>query len=281
MNQTAYLKWRSVPYNVVKLAQRYRPIFEKMAEGELTTSDAAEGMRTMFNTMRLGKGQDVFGLPSEPNPVVSMLLGGLAGGGLGYAGSSLVSRFLPPDWKKDRLKRTSSIVGALAGAAPGAALAGINMTAGLAPWSDEMFKVSYSKIIEDLDVHVDDRLKDAYYKAAAFGSGLGPIGVPVDDFNRVVWGDRRVSDLLQLPEKAAITGLVSGASQMPGKRNSSLVTPYDIGMMAAGMGSGYVSGALVGKGLSALMGAPPSVQDDLKNKGVWAGAIKAMLPLIF
>src|SRR5690606_7941521 len=104
----------------------------------------------------------------------------------------------------------------------------------------------------------------SFEKAAALGSGFGRVAVPVDDFNRVVWGDRRVADLLELPEKAAITGLVSGAANLPGRQGSNLVSVSDIGMMAAGMGSGYLSGALVGKGLATLMGAPPPVQDKMK-----------------
>jgi hypothetical protein len=282
MNSIQFIKWRSVPLEVVKIAETHKESLAKLAEGRFETSDLANHIRTAFNTMRLGKGQDLFGNNVDPNPLVGALVGGLAGGGLGYAGGTMASYLLPPDWKKERLGRTSAIVGALAGMAPGVGLAGMNMAGGLPPWSSEMYKASGDTFLEDVVNYCDEETMTSIKQAISFGSGMGgPIAIPVDDFNRTVWGDRRVSDLLDLPEKAAITGLVSGASRLPGKNRSSLVTPFDIGRMAAGMGSGYVSGAIVGKGLSALFGMPPDKQDNLKNTGVWAGAIKGMLPLLF
>ncbi len=81
--------------------------------------------------------------------------------------------------------------------------------------------------------------------------------------------------------QAAASGVVTGAANLPGKFNSSLVTPLDMGRMAAGMGSGYLSGMLVGKGLGLLFGLPPKVEDTLKRTGVWAGVVKTLIPKIF
>jgi hypothetical protein len=55
----------------------------------------------------------------------------------------------------------------------------------------------------------------------------------------------------------------------------------DMGRMAAGMGSGYLSGALVGKGLGLLFGMPESTQERLKETGMFAGVISNLVPVAF
>jgi hypothetical protein len=74
---------------------------------------------------------------------------------------------------------------------------------------------------------------------------------------------------------------VAGAANLPGKRNNGFVTPVDVGRMAAGMGSGYLSGMLVGKALGILTGMPQSMQDVLKQTGMYAGIIKNIVPIAF
>ena len=51
--------------------------------------------------------------------------------------------------------------------------------------------------------------------------------------------------------------------------------------MAAGMGSGYMSGALVGKALGTMMGMPQERQEQLKSTGLWAGMIANLVPIAF
>ena len=53
-----------------------------------------------------------------------------------------------------------------------------------------------------------------------------------------------------------------------------------MGRMAVGMGSGYLSGALVGKSPGALTGMPDSAQDELKSVGLWAGIAKSLVPAL-
>jgi hypothetical protein len=51
--------------------------------------------------------------------------------------------------------------------------------------------------------------------------------------------------------------------------------------LAAGMGSGYLAGAVAGTGLSLLTGAPPEVQNTLKRSGMWAGFANVMARTLF
>ena len=48
-----------------------------------------------------------------------------------------------------------------------------------------------------------------------------------------------------------------------------------------GMGTGYMSGLLVGKALGAMMGMPKDTQDKLKTTGMWAGVIANIIPKAF
>ena len=110
---------------------------------------------------------------------------------------------------------------------------------------------------------------------------LANFRIDVPEFERTIWTDPRVSQQLTLPQKAMATGLLSGAAQTTGQPNTRWVTPWDMARMTAGMGSGYISGAIVGKVLGALTGMPTDVQDQLKERGVWAGAVANTLPLAF
>jgi len=99
------------------------------------------------------------------------------------------------------------------------------------------------------------------------------------DFNRTIWEDQRVASRLEGPTQAAASGLVTGAAHMRGSPR--LVSPADIGRLTAGMGSGYVAGAVVGKALGALLGMPQQTQDKLKQTGMWAGVVANLVPLAF
>jgi hypothetical protein len=84
-------------------------------------------------------------------------------------------------------------------------------------------------------------------------------------------------------EQAMASAAVTTASRMgrQGNQQSMFVTPGQMGALSVGMGSGYLSGALVGKALGALMGVPVKTQDRLKSTGMWAGAVKNLVPLLF
>lgn len=104
--------------------------------------------------------------------------------------------------------------------------------------------------------------------------------IPVNQFNQTVWNDPRVANRLSTGDQAAMTGLVTGAAQQNGTL-SPFVTPFDVARIAIGMGSGYVSGKVVGDALGWMFAAPDSVQEKLKNTGMWAGVVKSLVPLAF
>jgi hypothetical protein len=47
------------------------------------------------------------------------------------------------------------------------------------------------------------------------------------------------------------------------------------------MGSGYVSGLVVGKTLGALAGLKPEAQQSLQQAGTWAGLLTNVVPMAF
>lgn len=191
----------------------------------------------------------------EPGVMSSILAGGMLGAGLGYGGATLASSFLPEDWDKEKLKRNAAVVGGLAGTLPGVQWGSLNLFANKPFFSNDLLKSSAD-------------------------SGL--FSFNVDDFTSTVWNDSRVANRLLPQEQAALTGFVTGAANLPGKpTGNSYVTPLDMGRMALGMGSGYLSGAFVGRALGALMGMPTETQDKLKNIGMWAGVAKSMVPILF
>lgn len=191
----------------------------------------------------------------KPTPLASMLAGAVLGGGAGYLGASAAGMVLPRHWDKKRLRRNAAMFGALVGTAPGLEWGALNR------FADEPFN------------------SDAFLKESSL-SGLFDT-VDVNQFNHTVWNDPRVANRMNPPTQALLTGFVTGAANLPGKRTStSIVTPFDMGRMAVGMGSGYLSGALVGKALGALTGMPDSAQDRLKSVGLWAGIAKSLVPAL-
>ena len=62
----------------------------------------------------------------KPPHLQGMLGGGLLGAGLGYGAGYLGSKVLPRSWDRNRLPRTTAILGALAGMSPGLATLAFN-----------------------------------------------------------------------------------------------------------------------------------------------------------
>jgi hypothetical protein len=224
--------------------------------------------------INLWPGEYPGGVPNHPGTLQSMLVGGLAGGALGYGTGLLAEHLMPDTWKKERTRRTGAILGALAGISPGLIQGGMSAGVGGSFWQPEIFQDR--KQAED----ARDSIRESFIKTSRYGFGYSPVSV--QQFNDTVWNDPRVADRLSLPMQAAASGLVMGAARLPGKRQGTkLITPMDMGRMAAGMGSGYLSGALVGKGLGLLFGMPESTQERLKETGMFAGVISNLVPVAF
>lgn len=278
--------WRRVPEEAVR---EYKEKYA--ADVKAAWEKDSNATRKFFESINLLPGNYPGGIPNNPSPLKSMLVGGLAGAGLGYGLGWAGEKILPDKWKRDRLRWTLAMLGGAAGAAPGLAWGGFNMLGG------HKFDDSTPGRGIDLKTYPDgaaiaerygwgkraEFLPDLERVKAAFdnNTGLGFSAVPVDSFNRVIWGDPRVANRLSPQTRAAATGLITSAANLPGKLQTQFVTPFDVARIAAGMGSGYLSGALVGKGLGLLMGMPESTQERLKNTGMFAGVVANLVPMAF
>jgi hypothetical protein len=180
--------------------------------------------------------------------------------------------------------------------APGATWGGLNLATSRPFNSDELFQEpAPSSVPEsydfggriqtgyDLPKEAQEDIHKSFHKVADLYPGTGLFGPAIDvqDFNQTIWNDPRVAGNLPVSTRAAATGLVTGAANLPGKRETNFVTPVDVARMAAGMGSGYLSGMLVGKALGIMAGMPQQTQDHLKNTGMWAGLVANLIPIAF
>jgi hypothetical protein len=99
-----------------------------------------------------------------------------------------------------------------------------------------------------------------------------------DQLMKMVWKQPEVRDQLSPAERSLFTGAMGGAQRLSG---SSYITPSDMGRLTAGMGVGYASGLIAGKVLGSLIGLPPAAQKTLANTGMYAGAIKSVVPMLY
>ena len=99
--------------------------------------------------------------------------------------------------------------------------------------------------------------------------------IPVNAFNQIVFNDPNTPP----PIQAATAGLTTAASMRRGGAN--MISPFDVGRIAVGMGTGAVSGMLVGKTLGALAGLTPEAQQGIVRGGVMAGLLTNIVPMAF
>lgn len=302
VDQVELLSWQCVPALVAKLASEFAvkiaeqgvssPILQKLAQDSGDPNDLLFGF-----------------LPRRPGPVAAMLLGGLAGAGLGYGAGSVASYLFPNTWNKNKLRRTATLAGAGLGIAPGLAYGLLELKAGhgfnsnplgkvkspfrpmympMPPWDPQAKAIMKNQPRPagwEPQMEKFQSLQRDYEKVAShqFMTGLGTFRpLDVDAFNQVIWQDPRVAGRLPAPIQAAATGAATSAANLPGKpAGTRYITPLDMGRVAAGMGSGFLSGAIAGAVLGELMGMPRETQDRLKNTGMWAGAVANVVPKIF
>ncbi len=231
-------------------------------------------------------------VPGAPGPIVGGLAGGLLGAGLGYGAGWLGSRILPESWDRDRLPKVTAMLGGLAGATPGLIGMADNIAAGRPVGSTVLFDKPDLPVWPNdyrmaAKAHqgppLPDLIKEAFTSVSGlFGPPVRPI--PIDAVQQMVWQDPHVSTQLT-PQLQLATGGLAEAAWLHRQRTTGdstrLIWPSDIARITAGMGSGYVSGAIVGKTLGVLLGMPESIQDRLKTTGMWAGAVRAVVPMAF
>lgn len=245
---------------------------------------------------RLGQAANFFRSPINsafggPSPLAATLGGGLIGAGLGYGAGWLGERLLPEEYRRGALPRTLAIAGAMPGLAAGGLWAYANHLTGRPLNSGELLdgapvpmpapRPSWRHVLGDMP---SNKLAERMTKNALLAPGAGGGGevlINVDAFNRTIWQDPQVAPLLPPAIRAAGSGLVTLASQLPSDAPPGYITPWDVARVAAGMGAGYVGGALAGKALGVLMGMPPATQQTLKRTGVFAGALQQIIPAIF
>jgi hypothetical protein len=243
------------------------------------------------------------GVPGLPSPLSAMLASGMLGAGLGYGTGWAAEKAMPEKWRRGRLRRTLAILGGLGAAVPAGLWGAYNLSqhgpAGLLKGSPldappDMTGATYKEPkfpIMDAQERLAEIELSPMYKWAVendeFAGYYGETGAfmpPIDAMRLVeVIHTPPVSQQLSPSTQAATTGLMVGAGhiQSQGQGMPRLVSPMAVGRMSAGMGSGWLSGLLVGKVLGALTGMPETAQKRLRDVGLWSGAIANMVPLVF
>jgi hypothetical protein len=112
-------------------------------------------------------------------------------------------------------------------------------------------------------------------KEAASVAGGDLQTIPVDAFNRVILEDPFLTPQL----RAATVGLVSSADAAKG--GPGIINPFDLTRIAVGMGAGLSQAYLGGRVLGALAGLTPEAQAKFQQVGLFAGAIKSVVPGMF
>ena len=253
---------------------------------------APEGWVSVKRAALLGPVVDAFDAGQRflggPNPMASTIVGGLVGGGLGYAGGALAEQLLPEeDFRRGRLRRTLGVLGAGAGAVPGLAWARVNAKnrpevgpGPLAPW---------------LSGWAGPTAKAARDNPENYAGGLYEPTIPHDAFNAVVWSDALSppsrfgtkspwgTDEQHLgtppPVAAAVSGIVAGAAAATGGES---VSPWQIGVAAAATaGVGYAAGVAFGRTLGVLAGMTPEAQGRMRSIGLWGGMLTGAVGRLF
>lgn len=246
--------------------------------------------------VRLGKLLNFFpdkSIPwNKPSPLAAMLTSGLVGGGLGYGLGWAGEKILPDSWQKPgRTRKSLAILGAMMGAAPGAAWGLTNAKTDRPFNSDELLKENtkarprYGRV--DLSMLREkassDFVKEAFGPEGRFSSGAtGGEPVNINRLGQVLW------DVGAGPQTSAATmASVYAAQKLPGGVGPGYVTPHQTGLLGTMMGAagggvkGYATGWGVGKALGILTGMPQPAQNVLKRTGTMLGVINTLVPRLF
>lgn len=244
---------KSVPFSEMK---KYAGVWLHVKMAGVTAQDVLSPVANTTGWQH----NPVTNLMGGPNTLTAALGSGILGAGLGYGTGWVADKFLSTDPKRNgRLPKTLAVLGGAMGAAPA-------LWAGYHGWfkdrGGDLAQMAYSK-------------DNPFAKSSAFDSNGFDPSIPVDQFNQVIWQDSSTPSKV----RAATSGLIEGASSL--RSNANYVSPADIARIATGMGSGYLSGLVVGKTLGALAGLSDSAQNKLQQAGVWAGLLTNVVPMAF
>lgn len=252
------------------------------------------------------------GIPNYPSPLTAMLTTGLVGGGLGYGTGWLAEKILPRGWG-GKLKRTGAVLGALLGAAPGGMWLASNLMTGRGPLDSSVLDSPRpSPWYSDQEVSGEPmdmppqplgdaprregaralRKLGAFYEDAvrnfvkhAFDDEFGgfapprvptPYDVNVNALGQTLWQAGAA------PQTAgSVMGTMYAAQQLPDPRSEpGWVTAGQLGQLAANAGKDYLTGALVGAALNAVVGTPFRATTYGAGNAV-LGIIKSVVPRLF
>ena len=303
---TSTEQWNAVPDTVRHLFIKYAATARDMAQDHendlqgryIDTPEvgriylckhAQEVTQAPFLHRFFNRHDDIQRILGGPNPLASALVSGALGAGLGYGGGWLAQKLFPKKYmKRGPLARNMAIAGGLLGAS----------ATGL-PWAlphyaknrqegkgflDSVINaatatgpIKASSILEyaEKEFNVEPIEEDFEKLSLDFSHNAFVPQIPVNQFNNFVLNDPNTPRSIQ----AATAGLTTAASMSRGGVN--LVSPFDVGKIAVGMGSGLVSGMLVGKTLGALAGLTPVAQEKIQNAGVMAGMLTNVVPMAF
>jgi hypothetical protein len=229
----------------------------------------------------------------SPSPAAAAIATGLLGAGIGYGGASILSKFLPSSWGWDtgNLRRAGLIGGGVIGALPGITEMGKSGLIGQSVWDgNHMTEESRLRRFIDKTNRQEQQqkappfipVKTGGYETAPAGSSIpyqyGTPTINSEQLLKTVWTHPGASQYLKPSERAVFTGAVTGAGHVSG---SAYPTPSDFARLTAGMGLGYAGGYAAGRVLGTLTGLPVPAQNTLANTGMYFGAVKATLPLLF
>lgn len=247
---------------------------------------ASPFLRRMGELLNFVPGEYLPGVPNYATPLSATLTGGVAGAGLGYGLGWLGEKALPRRWTRGNLRHTMSLLGGLMGAAPGLALTADSLSEGESPLSPGLLgSIPRDETAGSLGQSPDwvhQRHADWNLQKGGREMETGAnFSVNLDEFNRVLWGDPSVRSRVPVVDRGLLTSAMETAQHLPGGNGPGFVNPLQLGQLAAGMGAGWASGALVGMTLGKLVGMPEETQDLLKRTGIYAGVLNTVAPALF
>lgn len=234
----------------------------------------------------IGRGWDAANTAlGGPTPLSNAIVSGLLMGGAGYGIGTLAEQVIPERMlEQGKLRRMLGTVGLLGGAAVGGLEAGTTahkldqgfwkswLTDNRTPIPQNMAGKKASAFFPDIDRHNM--------------TGLGAPVIKVDAFNRAVWADARTGynqtgmvDRHTSPQiAAATTGIMSGIAS---QARSPIISPATVINGLASAGVGMVTANIAGRTLGALAGLSQPAQEKIQDIGLWGGMLHAVIPPLF